>query len=345
MSSNYMHEDKEQQLFFMRRAILLGEKGRCTTPPNPWVGCLLVKEGRVVGEGYHKKVGEPHAEIVALAQAHKEAEGASAFITLEPCCHVGRTPPCIEALVKAKVKKVFIPFLDPDPLVAGRGVEKLQKAGVIVEVGMGKEEARRSLAPYLYHREHGIPYCILKTAISIDGYTATEEGRSKWITGVAARQDAKRLRAESQAIIVGVETAIQDHPSLVETPLRVVMDRKGRLKEEGPLFDGSASTLIFTETKKQWKNAESCQVFSLKEALQELGKRGVIQLFVEGGATLHASFVKENFVQKWVVYIGNTLLGQGKRMLNDIKHLSLEHRLQLESVVKLGDDVRLIYIP
>jgi len=340
-----MQENKDQQLFFMRAAIREGEKGRNTAPPNPWVGCVLVKNGEIVGSGYHAQAGCPHAEAMALAEAKENARGSTAYVTLEPCAHHGRTPPCTTALIQAGVKRVVIPFLDPDPTSLS-GFEQLKNAGIEVIIGIGKEEAELSLAPYLYHRRTGLPYCLLKTAISIDGCMAAPDGSSKWITGEMARKDARQFRAQSQAILIGVETAIQDKPTLSAEgkPLRVILDRKGRLPEEGALFDSTiAPTLIFTESNRVWKNAESCKAFSLKEILLELGRRGVMQLFVEGGATIHSQFMKENFVQEWVVYVGNCFLGNGKRMDLNITSIDLAPRFQLESVLKLCNDVRMIY--
>src|SRR5579885_1807270 len=169
-----MRDPAVQQQFFMRWAIQLGEKGRVTAPPNPWVGCVIVKDGEIVGEGYHVAPGSPHAEVIALEQAGVLAKGATAFISLEPCAHFGRTPPCVDALILAGIKKVVIPFPDPDPLVQGKGIKVLQNAGVEVEVGAASQEAEQSLEPYLYHRRTKMPYCILKTAVSLDGRTAAQ---------------------------------------------------------------------------------------------------------------------------------------------------------------------------
>ncbi len=340
-----MEENKDQQLFFMRAAIREGEKGRNTAPPNPWVGCVLVKNGKIVGSGFHAKAGSAHAEVMALSEAKEHARGSTAYVTLEPCAHHGRTPPCTRALIEAGVKRVVIPFLDPDPTSLS-GFEQLKDAGIEVIIGIGKEEAELSLAPYLYHRRIGLPYCVLKSAISIDGCVAAEDGSSKWITGEMARRDARQLRAESQAILVGVETAIQDQPTLSAEgkPLRVILDRKGRLPEEGPLFDPKiAPTLIFTESDRSWRNAESCKASSLKEILSELARRGVMQLFVEGGPTIHSQFMKEDFVQQWVIYMGNCFLGNGKRMDLDIGSIKKAPRFQMDSVIKLGNDVRMVY--
>ncbi|MCP5469039.1 MAG: bifunctional diaminohydroxyphosphoribosylaminopyrimidine deaminase/5-amino-6-(5-phosphoribosylamino)uracil reductase RibD [Chlamydiales bacterium] len=323
----------------MRRAISLAEQGRASAPPNPWVGCVIVKSGAIVGEGFHVKPGALHAEAAALAQAKGAARGATAYVTLEPCSHTGRTPPCTKALIEAGISRVVIPFLDPDA-ISGEGVTVLREAGITVDIGTGKEEAYRSLAPYLHHRKTGMPYCILKTATSIDGGTKAADGTSKWITSEGARADCKRLRTQCQAILIGSETAIQDNPSLKECGLRVILDRRGRVPDDLALFQNP--TLVFTASDRRYKNAETIKVGSLKEVLLELGRRGIIQLFVEGGSTIHTAFFEEGFVNKYIVYIGNCLLGSQGLGLN-VPTIEKAPRLKLEEVVKLGNDCRLTY--
>src|SRR5690242_13153488 len=198
----------------MAEAVALGERGRLTAAPNPWVGCVVVADGEIVGRGFHRRAGEPHAEVHALREAGDRARGATAFVTLEPCAHQGRTPPCAPAMVEAGVRRVVVAVFDPDERVAGRGVEILRAAGVTVDVGAGAEAAAHSLAPYLHHRRTGRPLCLLKTAASIDGRTAAADGTSQWITGPEARADAHRLRAQSGAVVVGAGTAVADRPTL-----------------------------------------------------------------------------------------------------------------------------------
>jgi diaminohydroxyphosphoribosylaminopyrimidine deaminase/5-amino-6-(5-phosphoribosylamino)uracil reductase len=198
----------------MAIALSLGERGRLTAPPNPWVGCVLERDGQVVGTGFHRAPGEPHAEVVALAEAGDRARGATAWLTLEPCSHQGRTPPCAPALLAAGVTRVVVALPDPDPRVSGRGIDRLRAAGVEVEVGPGADAARRSLRPYLHHRSTGRPLCLLKAAVTLDGRTAAADGSSQWITGPEARVDTHRLRAESQAVVVGAGTALADRPML-----------------------------------------------------------------------------------------------------------------------------------
>lgn len=354
-----MTETKEQQLFFMRWAIRLGEKGRLTAPPNPWVGCILVKDGEILGEGYHMAPGFPHAEVMALEKAGALAKGSTAYVSLEPCPHHGRTPPCVRALIQAGVKKVIIPFADPDPQVSGSGITALRAAGIEVVMGIAKDEAEESLMPYLHHRRTQLPFCVLKSAMSLDGRTAAQDGTSKWITSEEARQDVQLLRAQSQAILIGSETARLDKPQLTvrafklnKQPLRVVLDSAGRLAPEGPLFDPEiAPTLLFT-TKQTW-NKEGIEVIerpklNLQMVLEELGKRDIMQVLVEGGATLHASFLKERRAHRFHLYIGNCLLGvRGNPLIPglDIKTMEEAPRLKLFRVHRFGSSVRLDYLP
>ena len=352
-----MLETKEQQLFFMRLALQLGEQGRITAPPNPWVGCVVVKEGEILGEGYHLAPGHPHAESVALKKAGLLARGATAYVTLEPCAHHGRTPPCVEALIKAGVKRVVIPFLDPDPQVAGSGVKALEKAGLDVEIGVAADEAARSLEPYLHHRRTKTPFCVLKSAMSLDGRTAAADGTSKWITSEEARDDVQRLRAHSQAILIGSGTALADHPRLTvrsidgaTPPLRVVLDSEGKVPPEGPLFDPTlAPTLVFT-TKKTWEK-EGVEVIeapkvTLEGVLEELGRRNVIQLLVEGGPHLHTAFIKEGRAHRLALYIGDCVLGEeGLPLLPGLEVSTIEAapRYALDGVLRFGNSVRLDY--
>lgn len=359
-----MQESDQQQLFFMRWAIALGEKGRISAPPNPWVGCVIVKDGEIIGEGYHKAPGLEHAERIALKNAGPLAKGATVYISLEPCSHDGRTPPCVNALIEAGVKRVFFPLLDPDPKVSGRGMRKLKEAGVEVKIGIGKEEAIRSLKPYLHHRQTGRPFTVIKTAISLDGKTAAADGGSRWITGEEARRDVHFLRAQSGAILVGSRTALQDTPSLTvrgveveKQPLRILIDSKGEVPPKGPLADCNlAPTLLFTTSHAAKKDWESCgaeviikEKMILDEILIELGNRGVIQLLVEGGGRLHAAFMQQKLVNQVVVYLGNCLLGdRGVPMFpgfpgSEFSSIEKAPRWKLEHVARFGEDIRLCY--
>ena len=324
-------------LKFMLRAISVAERARQWAPPNPWVGCVLVKDRKVIAEGWTQEFGGKHAEVVALEKAGAAAKGATAYVTLEPCAHHGRTGPCCEALQKSGVKRVVIALEDPDPQVSGAGIQRLRNADIEVTVGIGAASAEDQLRPYLHQRRTGMAYPLLKTASSIDGRVAAADGRSQWISGTAAREDAHRLRAASQAILVGAGTALVDQPRLnvrlpdvtpSKAPLRVLLDGSGRVPTTGPLFDpGIAPTLVLSsdacapEARQAWEaaGAEVAVVerkgdgLDLRQVLQELGRRGVLQVMVEGGAAVHGSFLREDLAEELVVYIGPKLLGENGR--------------------------------
>ncbi len=346
----------------MARAIALGEKGRITAPPNPWVGCVIVKDGHIIGEGYHHKAGEPHAEVNALKQAGKNAEGATVYSTLEPCSHFGRTPPCAQALIDAKVSHVYIAVSDPDSNVSGKGCALLKNAGIGVTMGIQKKSGTESLAPYLHHRRTGRPYCVVKAAISLDGRTAAADNTSQWITCEAARGDAHRIRAESQAIIVGAGTALHDQPRLTvrngplpsQQPLRVVLDSFGRVPHTGPLFDTSlAPTVVFTTKPHPAPQVEtiivspSSQGVDLEEVMNHLGKRGIIQVMIEGGATLLGSVIQSPFVDSLVLYFGPRILGdKGLSLFQgmSINTLADAPHLRLYGIKQIGECIRAEYL-
>jgi diaminohydroxyphosphoribosylaminopyrimidine deaminase / 5-amino-6-(5-phosphoribosylamino)uracil reductase len=361
----------------MAEAVAQGERGRFTAAPNPWVGCVIAApDGEIVGRGFHRRAGEPHAEVHALREAGERARGATAYVTLEPCAHQGRTPPCAPALVEAGVSRVVVAVLDPDDRVAGRGVEILRQAGIAVDVGVGSEPATRSLAPYLHHRRTGRPLCLLKTAASLDGRTAAADGTSQWITGPEARTDAHRLRAESGAVMVGAGTALADRPALTFRglefedglvpfqPVRVLLDAAGRVPASGPLFDaGLAPTLVITTAaadpgaREAWKEAGAAvedaasapgSGVDLDAALVILGARGILQVMVEGGAQLHGSFLRAGLVDRLVVYAGGAILGAEGRPVfagPGPGTLAEASRWRLTAVCQLGGDARLDWEP
>jgi len=327
----------------MARAIDLAQRGRATAPPNPWVGCVIARDGVVVGEGFHVRPGEPHAEAVALAAAGSRSRRATVYVTLEPCAHHGHTPPCADALLDAGVSRVVVAVEDPDPRVRGRGLARLRARGV------------------------------LKTATSLDGRVAAADGTSRWVTGPAARADAHELRAESQAVVIGSGTALADRPRLTvrntdtvtdRQPLRVLLDARGRVPADGPLFDTTtAPTLVLTAEAvpaaavDAWRAAgakvETVPVgpsggLDLRSVLALLGTHDVLQAMFEGGPTLHGGLVVAGLADRVVAYVAGTLLGTGGRpslgwpgppTLPDAPHLRL-----LDATV-LDGDVRLEYAP
>jgi diaminohydroxyphosphoribosylaminopyrimidine deaminase/5-amino-6-(5-phosphoribosylamino)uracil reductase len=321
----------------MRRALELAASVRTTTSPNPWVGSLVVS-GESRFEGATRPPGGAHAEVVALAAAGDRARGATLYTTLEPCAHQGRTPPCVGAVSDAGISRVVVALLDPDPKVRGRGVEQLRKCGVQVDVGVCAEEAETLLAPYLKHRRTGLPWVVLKLACTMDGRIAAPDGSSQWITGPQAREDAQRLRAESDAVLVGAGTVSADDPRLtvrlggnLETrrqPLRVVL---GRVPPGARI--------------------ESPQEMSgeLGQVLSDLGGRGVLQLLVEGGARVAHSFHESGLVDRYVFYFAPALSGgddaQAMFAGPGAGQLDTFWRGSILSVKRLGDDLRVELAP
>lgn len=354
---------------WMRQAIALAEKARFHAPPNPWVGCVIVKEGKIVGEGYSQPPGQAHAEIGALQQAGEKARGAILYVTLEPCDHTGRTPPCTEALIRYGISEVYVGVQDPDLRVRGKGIARLREAGIRVFEGICAEEICNQLCPYLHQRTTGLPYTIVKTAMSIDGRIAAADLSSQWITSEEARQDAHVQRSYSQAIVIGSGTALRDSPQLTVRlsencysypPLRVLLDGRGRVPAKGPLFDPQlAPTLVVTtsqapqERQEEWRLAgaevecvsSSLEGVDLQETWQLLGKRSLLQILVEGGAQLHTSLLETSLVNRMLIYIGPLLLGASGYPFyqKNIPTLQLAQRFSLQEIQKLGDCVRLNY--
>eukprot|EP01112_Ceratiomyxa_fruticulosa_P010636 TRINITY_DN2822_c0_g1_i5.p1 TRINITY_DN2822_c0_g1~~TRINITY_DN2822_c0_g1_i5.p1 ORF type:complete len:597 (+),score=106.95 TRINITY_DN2822_c0_g1_i5:64-1854(+) len=364
--------------FFMSKAISLAENGLYTAPPNPHVGCVLVNNGVIIGQGYHEKPGNPHAEIMAINDAMKNGyehliKGCTVYVSLEPCHHYGRTPPCDNELVKRGVATVVVALADPDSRVSEQGISFLKSHGITVEVGICADQAGKSLAKYLHHRITGLPYCIVKVALSMDAKIACADGSSQWITGEAAREDVHMIRAASQAILIGSGTALSDKPSLTvrgraklvlkerSQPLRVVLDSKGTVVD-GPLLNTStAPTLIFhTNVVPQsvlnlWKEKgveaicctnENGKV-DLLSVMKELGKRGILQVLVEGGAVLHSELLRLNIVDSIVIYQGSILIGSGGKewLKSDItKTIRDARRWKLNNVQTLENDVCITYV-
>lgn len=367
-----MREISQQDERMMRRALDLSSHARIIAPPNPWVGCIIMNNNKIIGEGYTQPPGQAHAEAAALHQAKDHAQGATVYVTLEPCSHFGRTPPCTQALIDAKVKRVVIGVQDPDPQVQGKGIARLQAAGIEVSTGAAKDEITRSLASYLHHRRTGRPYCLAKAAASIDGRVAAADGTSQWISSEQARQDVQKLRAESQAILIGAGTACKDLPRLtvrqtpqlpLVPPLRVILDAKGSVPAQGPLFDTAvAPTLILTtekcpaEVKRSWLQHHVDVVavspspnglgVDLQEALDVLGKRGILQVLVEGGGTVLGAFFEAKLLQHFCLYIGARILGsKGIPLLKTelITTLAEAPQLNLLETKTFGDTVRIDY--
>ena len=322
----------KKHTFFMQRALELARKGEGRTAPNPPVGAVVVKDGEIIGEGYHPQAGEPHAEIFALRQAGDRARGAEIYVTLEPCSHYGKTPPCADALIAAGVASVFIGTVDPNPKVAGRGVGKLRAAGISVEVGVLASECQQLIAPFKKHILTGLPYTIYKTAMTLDGNTATAAGDSKWISGEESRLWVHWLRDRVEAIIVGSGTVSSDDPQLNtripsgrgRDPLRVVVDSELKIKPDCRLLtqQSAAGTVVATTSSDEIKIAAlqdagaEVMRFSavhgqvpLDQLWHELGRRNVQRLLLEGGAGLAAAALKKGLIDQLVAFIAPKIIG------------------------------------
>jgi len=341
----------------MRRALALAERGLYTATPNPRVGCVIVKDGHVVGEGWHEKAGAPHAEARALVQASASARGATAYVTLEPCNHHGRTPPCAEALVKARVARVVAAMRDPNP-EAAKGGDALAAAGVRFEAGLMEEEARELNIGFVSRMTRGRPWVRMKIAATLDGRTALANGASQWITGAEARKDGHRWRARACAILTGAGTVRADDPQLtareVETPrqpLRVIADSHLETPAGARILQGDKVLIFAARAGKAPPNAEVVQLANaqgkvdLARMLEELARRGVNELHVEGGFKLNGSLLREGCVDEFLVYLNPSLLGDSALgMVNLAEMTALEQRvaLKLRAVDRIGEDLRIL---
>ena len=328
----------------MAQALRLAECGLYTTAPNPRVGCVIAHGERVVGEGWHVRAGEPHAEVFALRQAGEAARGATAYVTLEPCAHYGRTPPCADALAAAGVARLVAAIEDPFPQVAGLGLARLRDAGIAVEHGLGADAARDINRGFLSRVQRGRPWVRVKLAMSLDGRTALANGVSKWITGDAARADVQRWRARSSAILTGAGTVLADDPQLTVRlgddtpfvpPLRVVLDRRGRVPATARVHDASAPTLVT-------RDAEPLSV------LHDLAQRGVNEVQVEAGPMLAGALFAAGLVDELLLYVAPVLLGDAGRPLLGLPRIDdMNGRWNLRVVEQrqVGHDIRLLLRP
>lgn len=354
---------------YMKLALSLAKATIGQTSPNPSVGAVIVKDGWLVGTGTHLKAGGAHAEVLAIKEAKEQTNDAVLYVTLEPCIHYGKTPPCTDLIIQSGIKKVYVATLDPNPLVRGKGVEKLLEAGIDVEVGLCEEEALPLYEKFFHFIQTNTPYVTLKTAISFDGKTATKTGDSKWITSKEARRDVHHLRHEHDAILVGIETVLKDNPLLTTrrpqggiNPIRVILDTNLKIPYTANVVqDRSAKTIIFTGnsidvTKKEKLEQQGVEIISLmkptisiKEVLRMLGERKVTSLLVEGGATVHASFLKENAFQQIITYIAPTIIGGNlaKPFIGGDGVLFVKDGMRLEftSVELIGPDIKIIAKP
>jgi diaminohydroxyphosphoribosylaminopyrimidine deaminase/5-amino-6-(5-phosphoribosylamino)uracil reductase len=348
---------------YMSRALELAASGMWTTTPNPRVGCVIVRDREIEGEGWHRRAGEPHAEVLALAQAAGAARGATVYLTLEPCSHHGRTPPCAEALVEARVARVVVAMEDPNPLVGGRGLARLREAGIDVRCGLLENEARELNIGFVSRMTRGRPWVRMKLAASLDGQTALPDGSSQWITGEAARADGHRWRARACAILTGIGTVKDDDPQLtvraVDTPrqpLKVLVDSRLEVSPDAAIVRGGNLLVACAQAepgRAAALSARGCAVVELANAhgkvdlprlLRELAVRGVNELHVEAGHRLNGSLLREDCVDELLVYLAPMLLGQatGMAALAPPATLARASRMLLQSVDRVGDDARIL---
>jgi len=368
----YNHE------YWMAKAIQLAKKGRYTTHPNPRVGCVLVKDQQIIGQGFHVKAGESHAEVNALADAKHDAVGATAYVTLEPCSHQGKTPPCADALIKAGVARVVYGMQDPNPEVSGNGLAKLKKAGIEIIGPVLEAECEALNLGFLKRMREGLPYVRVKLAMSMDGRTAMESGESQWITDSAARLDVQRLRAQSDAIVTGIGSVLADNPSMtvridnddqeadpksVRQPIRVIMDTALSILPEAKILYPTHQAWVFSvEDEVEEEHLEVLTQkgvtvrfvprgedgrLDLLDAMEQLADAGINEVLVEAGAELAGGFLAAGLIDEIIVYMAPKLLGSSARPLFKLPLDTMDEAvdLTLKSVRQVGQDVRLVYLP
>jgi len=364
---------------YMRRALELAERGTGKTNPNPLVGAVIVKNGCVIGEGWHEFCGGPHAEVNAIrnaeacleANAHEDLKGAVIYVNLEPCCHFGKTPPCTELLIKRGINRVVIGTLDPNPLVAGKGARRLREAGMEVEVGMLDEECRKLNEVFFHFMQKQRPFVVLKAAISLDGKISAPSGESRWITEEAARRDVQELRNRYAAIMVGVGTVIMDDPELTcrmergRNPRRIILDSSLRIppdsrvlknQEENPtLIVSTESALPEKARRLEDMGAELlyCRTrnrqVDFADLMEKLRNRGIDSVLLEGGATVNDSAIAQGFVDKIVLYVAPKIIGGEKSKTfvggRGIQRLDQAYPMHIECVERIGQDMKITVYP
>lgn len=357
-----------QDFQWMAQALRLAEQGLYTTSPNPRVGCVIVKNNQIIGQGAHLKAGEPHAEVYALREAGALAEASDVYVTLEPCSHHGRTPPCVEAVIAAKPKRVIIAMQDPNPIVAGRGVAALQGAGIEVVVGVLGNESHALNPGFISRMMRGLPYVRTKIAASLDGRTALSNGKSQWITGEQARLDVQHWRAQSCAIITGIGTVLADNPSMTvrlknttRQPLRVIVDSCLQTPVDSKMLDTltlKSSPLLIAYAHDQDKRADklrqagaelvcladAAKKVDLKALLQLLAQRGINEVMIEAGQGLNGALLKANLIDEFVFYYAPKLMGNAAKSMFAMPELTEMQQatdLHVLDVRQVGGDIRL----
>lgn len=353
---------------YMARTLQLARRGVYTTDPNPRVGCMVVKEGRVLAEAWHVRCGEPHAEVLALRQAGTAARGATLYVNLEPCCHQGRTPPCTDPIIDAGIARVVTAVEDPNPSVSRGGIDTLRSVGIDVDVGLMKREAEFLNRGFLKRMRDGVPWVTVKIAASLDGRTATASGESKWITGAAARADVHKLRARSSAILTGIGTIEADDPELTvrlekagRQPVRIVVDSRLRMSERARVFANPGAVLVAAAISDPERAARLSEAdadvmvvpgadgqVDLPGLMRELGRREINELLVEAGPTLSGALLGAGLVDELVIYLAPQLLGSDARGMATVPGLDrLDQRIELElkDVRMLDRDLKMVMAP
>ena len=358
----------------MQHAIRLAHKGLYTTDPNPAVGCVIVKQDKIIGEGWHRCAGEAHAEVNALNQAGSQAKGATVFVTLEPCSHTGRTPPCANALIDAGVGKVIVAMRDPNPLVAGEGLKKLEDAGIAVESGLLESAAAELNPGFIKRMQAGRPFVRVKLAMSLDGRTAMASGESQWISSEASRNDVQRLRAESSAILTGITTVLADNPSMnvrmsaaelkvdrVRQPKRIVLDSQLRMPWDAKIVSLQGQCIVYTTVNVDNRNRypfiiEQCAALhdvqggniDLKALMQDLAEKEINLLHVEAGSVLSGALLKNDLVDEIVIYMAPHIMGdsaKGLFHLPELEQMKDRISLKIKQLRSIGNDIRITAQP
>lgn len=357
--------------YYMQLALDLAASAKGKTNPNPLVGAVVVKDGTIVGTGLHRKAGEPHAEVHAFRMAGEHAKDATLYVTLEPCSHFGKTPPCANLVKESGVKRVVVAMEDPNPSVAGRGIQLLREAGIEVEIGLLENQARRLNERFIHNMVTSRPYVISKFAMTLDGKIATYNGHSQWITGADARKDVHELRNEVDAILVGIGTVLKDNPALTtrltdregKNPIRVIVDRQLRTPLDAQVLQTDIARTIIVTAQGQQENAKAFKhtgaefiyvplvdgMLDLHRMLEELYKLNITDLLVEGGGEINASFLRLGLIQKYFVYVAPKLLG-GRHSITpftgaDVETIDAAVLLDFAEFDKIGDDLRITAYP
>lgn len=364
-----------QQTQYMQLAIRLAKRGLYTTDPNPRVACVIVKDDEVVGQGWHQRYGQAHAEVLAIEDAGSKAKGATAYVTLEPCNHTGKTPPCVDALIEAGITEVIVAMQDPNPLVSGEGLVRLRASGINVSCGLLESQAKALNPGFIKRMETGLPYVRVKLAMSLDGRTAMASGESLWITGEAARADVQKLRARASVIMTGINTVLTDDPSLnvrlsaqdlgiegvVNQPLRVVLDSHSQFPDDAKMRACDGDIIVYTaeidDVSKKDQQQRQCQFISIEKSgkgldlvkvLKDLAGREANEIHIEAGSTLCGAMLEQQLVDEIVIYMAPHIMGNGARglfALPGLTQMKDKINMAIKDVRKVGQDMRITMLP